>query len=97
MRNNIFCLMYIFIIAYTFPFLSVPKNGLILPVAFMGAPSVVVEKLIRGSELQTAAEKIQALVITDEKDVEVSTSRRGVKYVKNMPEFPSQVVREIQF
>ncbi|XP_028393299.1 uncharacterized protein LOC114517702 [Dendronephthya gigantea] len=71
---------------------SLPKNALILPVAFMGAPSVVIEKLISGCELETAAEKVQALVISDEKDVEVSTSKRGVKYVKHMPEFSSQAI-----
>ena len=72
---------------------SVPKNGLILPVAFMGAPSVIIEKLIGGDELQLAAEKMQELLICDEKDIEISESPRGVKYVTHLPELQSTVVR----
>ncbi|CAB3981430.1 Hydantoin utilization A [Paramuricea clavata] len=71
---------------------SVPKNGLILPVAFMGAPSVIIEKLIGGDELQLAAEKMQELLICDEKDIEISESARGVKYVTHLPELQSTVI-----
>ena len=70
-----------------------PKNGLILPVAFMGAPSVLVEKLIGGDELQLAAEKMQQLLICNENDIEIFQSPRGVKYVTHLPKLQSNLVR----
>ena len=59
----------------------------------MGAPSVIVEKLIGGDELKFAAEKMQKILICDEKDIEVFESPRGVKYVTRLPEPQSNVVR----
>ena len=49
-----------------------PKNGLILPVAFMGAPSVLIEKLTSGSELELAAEKMKELVNCNEEKVNLT-------------------------
>ena len=62
---------------------SVPKNGLILPVAFMGAPSVHVEKLTSGSELQVAAEKMQELLNCNEEGIVLADSVREVDIQSN--------------
>lgn len=58
----------------------------------MGAPSVVVEKLIAGDELQLAAKKMQELVLCDVKDMEIFTSERGVKYVTRLPQLDNNMV-----
>ena len=61
----------------------------------MGAPSVMIEKLFGGDELQLAAEKLQELLICNEKDVKISESSRGIKYVTQLPELQLNVVRDI--
>jgi DUF917 family protein len=58
----------------------------------MGAPSVIVEKLIGGDELKFAAEKMQKMLICNQKNIETFESARGVKSVTCLPEPDSNLV-----
>ena len=58
----------------------------------MGAPSVMVEKLPSGNEAQLATEKMQDLLICNDKDIEFRESARGVKYVVRLPALQSNTV-----
>lgn len=62
----------------------------------MGAPSIFIEKIFAGDELLLAAEKMQIFLSCNEKDLEYTTSKRGVKYVKNLPSNEVNKVR-LQF
>ena len=39
-------------------------NGLSLPVAFMGAPTIIIEKVLSGTETSTALEGIKKLLVS---------------------------------
>ena len=67
-----------------------PQNGLSVPVAFMGAPTVLIEKVTSGTEMFSALEGIKKLLISGvcEKSNDLGKKSAGGLEVKQSTKYP---------
>ena len=75
---------------------SIPKDGVVLGVAYMGAPSVLLERLPGCYEIGTALDAVQKALVCGRTDVELCESSHGTTYVKKWNPAALQV-RNIQY
>ena len=67
-----------------------PQNGLSLPVAFMGAPTILIEKVISGTEMPSALEGMKKLLVSGvcEKSNDLGKKSAGGLEVKQSTKHP---------
>ena len=77
-------------IIFTFCRFNSPQNGLSLPVAFMGAPTIEIEKLISGTEMPSALEGMKKLLVSGvcEKSNDLGKKSSGGLEVKQSTKYP---------